>query len=78
MSDDFDEAMRTGVIPDFPECGLYRQWDEKWSPSGYAAYPHHKGQPPMRFPPHWTPLQCFRAGGMKSAMWDAHIKDVSK
>ena len=62
---DWAAAMRSGVIPDFPERGLYRQWDAHWNPTGYGPEPHHKGQLATRFPPHWTPAQCFLASKLK-------------
>lgn len=64
---DWAETMSKGVMPDFPERGLYRQWDRNWNPIGYGPEPHHAGQPAVRFPPSWTPLQCFLANDLGEA-----------
>jgi hypothetical protein len=57
----FDQFMATGVIPDFPEKGRYRVYSHSWNPTGYADEPQYAGQLPTRFPPEWTPFQCFIA-----------------
>jgi hypothetical protein len=58
---DFVLAMETGVMPDFPERGLYKQWDKAWNAIDYSETPNHTGQIQCRFPPHWAPSLCFIA-----------------
>jgi hypothetical protein len=55
------EFISTGVVPDFPERGLYPQWDGAWNPTGLAATPHHKGQPPIKFPRDWSSMMILAA-----------------
>lgn len=49
-------------IPDFAEKGLYRQYDKAWRFVGYTAEPQYPGQQPTRFPPEWSPFDCFCEG----------------
>lgn len=58
---DFAEAMRTGIMPDFPERGLYAQYDKNWIVTGYSVTPAYSGQVACRFPKHWAPSLCFLA-----------------
>jgi len=64
----FNVYLDTGIIPDFPEKGLYRQWDKQWNPVGYGPEPHHKGQIETRFPPEWAPSMCFIAAHYERTM----------
>ncbi|TNE38331.1 MAG: hypothetical protein EP345_17625 [Sphingomonadales bacterium] len=59
FSESWIEAFRTGIIPDFPERGLYRIWDHHWNPSGYADVAQYPGQMPECYPLDWSPIMCF-------------------
>lgn len=48
-------------ITDFPEKGKYRRWTKSWEPDGWADEPQYAGRQPCRFPPEWSPIQCFLA-----------------
>jgi hypothetical protein len=48
-----------GLVPNWPEKGRYRKYSTAWDFIGYADEPQYPGQHRSRFPPQWTPYQCF-------------------
>jgi len=43
--------------------GLFRAYDSEWNFLGYEDAPQYPGQVAERFPPDWSPVQCFMANG---------------